>query len=118
MAIHICFEANIWLAWFLAVNLVTLLTYAYDKRIAGSGGLRVPETTLLGLALVGGTPGAILAMQYFRHKTAKRSFKTQFRLVVVVQVVLLIGYLCWTLALPRVIRRCEHDAFEFRQQHI
>ena len=93
IAMHRLFTVNIWVAWLLAENLATLITYWYDKRIAGSKRRRVPELTLLGLALFGGTPGAILGMQWFRHKTAKTSFRRKFWLVVIFQLVLLIGYL-------------------------
>jgi uncharacterized membrane protein YsdA (DUF1294 family) len=80
-------------AWLLAISLVAFGTFAYDKSIAGTDHLRVPERVLLFLALVGGTPGAILGMQVFRHKTSKQSFQQQFWLVALVQIILLIAYL-------------------------
>ena len=64
-----------WLAWWLALNLATALLYGYDKAIAGGNRRRIPERTLLAFALVGGSPGALLAMRVFRHKTAKPSFR-------------------------------------------
>jgi len=98
VALYAGLVANPWIAWLLAVNLVTLFTFWYDKLIAGSKRQRVPEKVLLGLALVGGTPGAILGMQQFRHKTAKASFKRKLRLVVGFQLVLLVGYWVWPAA--------------------
>ncbi|MFC3816929.1 DUF1294 domain-containing protein [Lysobacter sp. GCM10012299] len=76
-----------WAAWLLAFNAVTVLVYGYDKAIAGGRRRRVPERTLLGLALCGGTPGALLAMWLFRHKTAKRSFRNGMVLVIAAQMV-------------------------------
>jgi uncharacterized membrane protein YsdA (DUF1294 family) len=93
-AIRFYLSLDYWLSWLIAVNVVTFLTYRHDKRIAGSRERRVPEKTLLWLALLGGTPGAYMAMQQYRHKTAKKSFKRKFRRVVALQVVLLVIYVC------------------------
>lgn len=79
-----------WAAWLLAFNAVTVLVYGYDKAIAGGHRRRIPERTLLGLALCGGTPGALLAMWLFRHKTAKRSFRNGLALVISAQLIVVI----------------------------
>lgn len=81
------------LAWTLAVNGVALLAFGYDKGVAGSDRLRVPEVVLLGLALAGGSLGALLGMLLFRHKTSKRPFLVSFWLVVALQLALVIGWL-------------------------
>ena len=54
--------------------------------------MRVPESVLLGLALVGGSPAAALAMWGFRrrHKTSKPDFLRWFWMIVIVQVALLL----------------------------
>jgi uncharacterized membrane protein YsdA (DUF1294 family) len=83
------------LAWLLAVNLVTFITYGYDKSIASSGKMRVPERVLLLLALLGGSPAALLGMRQFHHKTVKTSFQQKFWLVLLVQAVLVIIYVLW-----------------------
>ncbi|HZX78441.1 DUF1294 domain-containing protein [Lysobacter sp.] len=75
-----------WLAWWLALNTATVLVYGYDKAIAGGPRRRVPERTLLGLALLGGSPGALMAMWMFRHKTAKRSFRNKVAVILTLQV--------------------------------
>jgi len=85
------------LSWLLAVNLVTFLTYGYDKNIAGSNRTRVPERVLLLLALAGGSPAAILGMRFFHHKTSKSSFQQKFWLVLLVQAVLVTIYFLWRL---------------------
>ena len=48
-------------AYLAGVNIVTLLAYGYDKRQAIAGKGRVPEVVLHLAALLGGTPGALLA---------------------------------------------------------
>jgi uncharacterized membrane protein YsdA (DUF1294 family) len=79
-------------AWLIAISVVAFLTYGYDKLIAGTEHMRVPERVLLLLAFVGGTPGALVGMQVFRHKTAKQTFQQQFWLTVLLQLILLVVY--------------------------
>ena len=67
---------------------VTWFVYAWDKRRAGLGERRISEASLLGLALLGGSPAALLAMVILRHKTRKPSFLIKFAAVVAVQVAL------------------------------
>jgi len=74
------------------VNLLTVLRFWQDKRRAISGARRIPENDLLGLALIGGSPGALLARRLFRHKTRKEPFSTQLLVVVVLQLGAAIGY--------------------------
>jgi len=82
------------LAWLVAVNLVALLTYGYDKMIAGTGRLRVPEAVLLGLAAaVGGAAGALLGMLLFQHKTSKGAFLARYWAIVAAQVALGVAWL-------------------------
>lgn len=85
-----------WLtAYLIAINICTILFYAYDKAIAGSGALRVPERTLQMLALLFGSPGAWISQQLFHHKTHKEPFRTQFRIIVIVQTIVIIGVIWW-----------------------
>lgn len=56
------------------LNLIAFGACLWDKRRATTGGPRVPEATLLGLALVGGSPGLLLGMLLARHKTRKAAF--------------------------------------------
>lgn len=81
------------LALLLLVNLVTMLRFREDKRRAVAGAWRMPEATLLGLAAIGGTPGAFLACRLFRHKTRKQPFATLLLLTGAVQAGALAGFL-------------------------
>jgi uncharacterized membrane protein YsdA (DUF1294 family) len=65
----------------LLVNVVTFLAFWRDKEAARAGEWRVPERTLLGLALVGGSLGAILAQRLLRHKTRKEPFRSMLALI-------------------------------------
>lgn len=63
------------LVWYLAViNFTTWAAYGLDKGRAKSGKWRIPERTLLLLALAGGSLGALAGMIMFRHKTRKPKF--------------------------------------------
>lgn len=73
-------------AWLGAINPLTFLVYAIDKRRAGTDARRVPESLLLLLAFVGGSPGAVVAMLWLRHKTRKASFLMPFGLIILAQV--------------------------------
>ena len=81
------------LAFLVLVNLVTLLSFRHDKQRALVGGRRVREADLLLLALIGGSPAALLARRLFRHKTRKQPFSTLLMLIMVVQAGALIGLL-------------------------
>lgn len=63
------------LVWYLAaINFTTWVVYGLDKGRAKSGKWRIPERTLLLLALAGGSLGALAGMIMFRHKTRKPKF--------------------------------------------
>lgn len=73
------------------INLWTVLRFWQDKQRAKAGERRIPEADLLGLAMIGGSPGALLARRLFRHKTRKEPFSTLLLLIVVVQVGAVVG---------------------------
>ena len=56
------------------INVLTFLLYGIDKWKARRGKWRIPEETLIWLAIVGGSIGALLGMYLFRHKTRHKRF--------------------------------------------
>lgn len=76
------------------INLFTFIQFWRDKRAARRGDRRVPEATLLKLALMGGAPAAVLASRVLRHKTRKQPFVTHLYLVIGGQAALL-GWWIW-----------------------
>lgn len=71
---------------YLAVSVVAFLAYALDKAAAVRQRWRTAESTLHLLGIAGGWPGALLAQQLLRHKTAKPSFVAMFWVTVLVNV--------------------------------
>ena len=78
-------------AFLLVVNLFTILRFWQDKQRAVAGERRISEADLLGLAAFGGSPGALLARQIFRHKTRKQPFSTYLLLIAALQAGAMIG---------------------------
>jgi len=60
---------SVLLLWAGGLSLVTWLLYGLDKLKARQKAWRIPEKVLLGTAILGGAPGALLGMVLFRHKT-------------------------------------------------
>lgn len=101
------------LMWPLMMSLATFIAYAKDKRAAhspeGEEEDRIPDSTLHGLALLGGWPGALLAQQMLQHKNDHRIFRLMFWLSVVgnsvLCIVLSMSYAAWFLR-KTVIETC------------
>ncbi len=75
--------------YLLAINALAFGAFWADKRAAAFGRRRTRESTLLMLAAIGGTSGAIAGQQILRHKTRKQPFRTQLWLIAGGQAVLL-----------------------------
>lgn len=81
------------LLYLIIINVVTFLLYGEDKRRARRGAWRIPEKTLLGAAVIGGSIGAMLGMSIFHHKTRKPAFYIGVPLILIVEIGL--GFLLW-----------------------
>jgi uncharacterized membrane protein YsdA (DUF1294 family) len=74
--------------YLVIVNVLAFLLMGIDKRKAQKGTWRIPERTLFLSALLGGSLGAILGMQVFRHKTRHRSFVIGMPAILIAQLLL------------------------------
>ena len=72
----------------IAVNLVSFALYGLDKLKAKKGLWRIRESTLLLIAAMGGSLGALLGMEVFRHKTKHWQFKVLVPVFLILHVAL------------------------------
>ena len=79
--------------YLIAINLLLFLTMYKDKKRAETNQWRIKESTLLILALIGGSIGGILGIYVFRHKTKKAYFTIGFPIILILQIILVL-YLC------------------------
>ena len=70
------------------INIVTFIVYGIDKYKAKKGKWRIPENSLIGLAIIGGSIGAYLGMRVWHHKTMHLKFKYGIPLIIVIQLVI------------------------------
>ena len=75
--------------YLVAINVVTFVVYGLDKWKARRGRWRIPEAALLWLAVLGGSPAALLAMWLFRHKTKHLRFQIIVPVCMVIQLLAL-----------------------------
>ena len=72
----------------VAVNLAAFALYGLDKLKAKKGLWRIRESTLLLVAALGGSVGALLGMTLFRHKTKHWKFRILVPLFLILHIVL------------------------------
>lgn len=84
---------HIVLIYLAVINLVTFFVYGIDKWKAKKSKWRVPEATLLGLAVVGGSIGAWLGMKAWHHKTLHRKFKYGIPAIIIAQLALIVYFI-------------------------
>lgn len=68
-----------------AMSVLGAALMGWDKFRARTGGWRVPEKTLFGVALLGGGLGIWAGMRLFRHKTRHPQFSLGVPIIVVLQ---------------------------------
>lgn len=78
--------------WFV-ISVITFLVYGIDKWQAKHKFRRIPETTLMGFAVIGGAIGAFWGMLMFRHKIKKYKFSIGLPVIMVVQTAVFIWML-------------------------
>ena len=74
--------------WVLALSAVDFVLMGADKRRARQNRRRVPEKTFFAVALLGGPPGAIAGMWFFRHKTRHWYFQYGVPAILIAQLAL------------------------------
>ena len=75
--------------YLIALNIVTFFVYGIDKWKAKQGSWRISEASLLLLAVIGGSIGALLGMKVWHHKTMHKKFKYGLPLILIAQIALI-----------------------------
>lgn len=76
---------KILIVYLAIINFITFATFAIDKIHAIEGKSRIRILTLLGLAFMGGSVGALLGIYILRHKTKVDYFTVGIPLIMVMQ---------------------------------
>ena len=71
----------------LTLNLLTFIIYGIDKFKAKKAKWRISEATLILLAVIGGSIGAWLGLQVWRHKTQHKKFFIGIPMILTLQVI-------------------------------
>ena len=79
------------LLWLVGTNLLAIVLTVSDKVRAKKGKWRVPEDTLLFVALLGGAVGEYITMRLILHKTRHK----KFRLLVPLFMVIHLSLIAW-----------------------
>lgn len=80
-------------SFLLIINVIAFVSFWLDKQAAIHGEWRIPESTLLLMALFGGSAGALVARQVFRHKTRKQPFASLLITIAMLQIAAVIFWM-------------------------
>ena len=83
-------------AYLLLINAVGFIIMLIDKQKARKNLWRIPERTLLGIAILGGSIGTLLGMHLFRHKTLHLKFTIGVPFILSVQIIAAVLIEIWT----------------------
>ena len=78
------------LYYLAAINVITFLIYGIDKWKAKKQKWRISESTLLILAVIGGSVGAWIGMKTWHHKSLHKKFKSGIPFILTLQLALMI----------------------------
>ncbi|MCR5157557.1 MAG: DUF1294 domain-containing protein [Prevotella sp.] len=84
---------HIVLIYLAVINVVTFFMYGIDKWKAKKSKWRIRETSLLGLAVLGGSVGAWLGMKVWHHKTQHKKFRYGVPAIIIIQLAIIVYYL-------------------------
>ena len=81
------------LGYLFLINALAFLLMLADKRKAQKKLWRIPEATLMTMAAMGGSIGALAGMYTFRHKTRKPKFYIGIPVILALQIFAAVGLL-------------------------
>ena len=74
------------LNYLVLINVITFIVYGIDKLKAQKRKWRIPESTLLLLAIIGGSIGAWYGVKVWHHKTLHKKFTYGIPLILMIQI--------------------------------
>ena len=80
------------LIYLLIINLIGFLIMLIDKQRAVHKEWRIPEKTLIGVSILGGSIGMFIGMSSFRHKTKHKKFTIGVPFILLMQICIVILY--------------------------
>ena len=78
------------IGYLLLFNAVAFVLMLADKQKARKKKWRIPESTLIASAVIGGSLGALAGMYIFRHKTKHPKFTIGIPVILVIQIIIAI----------------------------
>ncbi|MCQ2283525.1 MAG: DUF1294 domain-containing protein [Bacteroidales bacterium] len=81
---------KILIIYLVIINIIALALYGIDKLKAKTHHWRIPESVLIGSAIVGGSIGALLGIYLFRHKTQHKKFTIGVPFILILQIAFVI----------------------------
>jgi len=77
------------MTYLLIINALGFITMALDKSLAKAHRWRIPESVLMGVAIIGGSLGSNAGMMLCRHKTKHAKFRVGLPVILLFHVILL-----------------------------
>lgn len=78
--------------YLLAINIAAFIAFGIDKYKAKRDKWRIPESTLLTMAVLGGSIGALAGMKIWRHKTLHNKFRIGIPMILALQIIVIIWW--------------------------
>ncbi len=86
-------DLKIILLYLFAINIVAFFTFGIDKLKAKRDKWRIPESTLLSMAVLGGSIGALAGMKVWRHKTLHDKFRIGIPVIIALQIAAVVWWI-------------------------
>ncbi|MBB6630395.1 DUF1294 domain-containing protein [Clostridium algidicarnis] len=80
------------LLYFILLNILGFLSMYIDKSRSKKSQWRIRESTLIIIAILGGSIGSYLGMKKFRHKTKHSKFKYGIPFIIFIQIIIIFFY--------------------------
>ena len=86
-------DLKIILLYLFAINIVAFFAFGIDKLKAKRDKWRIPESTLLSMAVLGGSIGALAGMKVWRHKTLHDKYRIGIPVIIALQIAAVVWWI-------------------------